>query len=67
LQRTAIRHRGTIYRQGEPGRTVFCVLDGQVTIARVSYDGATLTAAGESLFAFGRSSSSRCGRLSYLK
>jgi len=41
----AIRHRGTIYRQGEPGRTVFCVLDGQVTIARVSHDGATLTTA----------------------
>ena len=41
----AIRHRGTIYRQGEPGRTVFCVLDGQVTLARVSYDGATLTTA----------------------
>lgn len=41
----AIRHCGTIYRQGEPGRTVFCVLDGQVTIARVSYDGATLTTA----------------------
>ena len=41
----AIRHRGTIYRQGEPGRTVFCVLDGQVTIARVSPDGATLTTA----------------------
>lgn len=41
----AIRHRGTIYREGEPGRTVFCVLDGQVTIARVSYDGATLTTA----------------------
>jgi CRP-like cAMP-binding protein len=40
-----IRHRGTIYRQGEPGRTVYCVLDGQVTIARVSYDGATLTTA----------------------
>jgi len=40
-----IRHRGTIYRQGEPGRTVFCVLDGQVTIARVSYDGAALTTA----------------------
>src|SRR5574341_1931768 len=39
----AIRHRGTIYRQGDPGRTVFCVLDGQVTIARVSVDGATLT------------------------
>ncbi|MFZ5876537.1 MAG: Crp/Fnr family transcriptional regulator [Nitrospirota bacterium] len=41
----AIRHRGTIYRQGEPGQTVFCVLDGQVTIARVTYDGATLTTA----------------------
>jgi CRP-like cAMP-binding protein len=41
----AIPHRGTIYRQGEPGRTVFCVLDGQVTIARVSHDGATLTTA----------------------
>ncbi len=41
----AIRHRGTIYRQGEPGRTVFCVLDGQVTIARVTCDGATLTTA----------------------
>lgn len=39
-----VRHRGTIYRQHEPGRTVFCVLDGQVTIARVS-DGATLTTA----------------------
>lgn len=41
----AIRHRGTIYRQGEPGRMVFCVRDGQVTIARVTYDGATLTTA----------------------
>jgi CRP/FNR family transcriptional regulator, cyclic AMP receptor protein len=41
----AIRHRGTIYRQGDPGRTVFCVLDGQVTIARVSLDGTTLTTA----------------------
>ena len=41
----AIRHRGTIYRQGEPGRTVFTVLEGQVTIARVSSDGATLTTA----------------------
>jgi CRP-like cAMP-binding protein len=40
-----IRHGGTIYRQGEPGRTLFCVLDGQVTIARVSADGATLTTA----------------------
>jgi len=40
-----IQHRGTIYRQGEPGQTAFCVLDGQVTIARVSPDGATLTTA----------------------
>ena len=41
----AIRHRGTIYHQGEPGRAVFCVLEGQVTVARVSRDGATLTTA----------------------
>jgi CRP/FNR family transcriptional regulator, cyclic AMP receptor protein len=41
----AIRHRGTIYRQGEPPRTVFCVLDGQVTISRDNADGATLTTA----------------------
>lgn len=41
----AIRHRGTIYRQGEPARTIFCVLDGQVTIARSNYDGAILTTA----------------------
>lgn len=41
----AIRHRGAIYRQGEPGGVVFCVLEGQVTIARVSSDGAALTTA----------------------
>jgi len=41
----SVRHRGTIYRQGEPGHTVFCVLDGQVTIARSNSDGATLTTA----------------------
>ena len=41
----AIRHRGTIYRQGEPARTIFCVLDGQVTIARDNHDGATITTA----------------------
>ena len=40
-----IRHRGTIYRQGDPGRTVFCVLAGQVTVARINADGATLTTA----------------------
>jgi CRP-like cAMP-binding protein len=38
-----IRHRGTIYRQGDPGRTVFCVLAGQVTIGRINSVGATLT------------------------
>lgn len=41
----AIRHRGTIYRQGEPARTLFCVLEGQVTIARANHDGAILTTA----------------------
>jgi CRP-like cAMP-binding protein len=41
----AVRHRGTIYRQGEPARAVFCVLDGQVTIARLNNDGAMLTTA----------------------
>jgi len=41
----AFRHRGTIYRQGEPARAMFCVLDGQVTIARTNADGATLTTA----------------------
>ena len=41
----AVRHRGAIYRQGEPASTVFCVLDGQVTLARASQDGSTLTTA----------------------
>jgi CRP-like cAMP-binding protein len=41
----AVRHRGTIYRQGEPARAVFCVLDGQVTIARINNAGAILTTA----------------------
>ena len=39
------QHRGTIYRQGERIRTLFCVLHGQVTLARVSRDGAMLTTA----------------------
>ena len=38
----AVPHRGTIYRQGEPARTIFCVLDGQVTIARTASDGSIL-------------------------
>ena len=41
----AVRHRGTIYRQGEPARTVYCVLEGQVTVARVNSAGAILTTA----------------------
>jgi len=41
----AVQHRGTIYRQGEPARAIFCVLDGQVTIARANSDGAILTTA----------------------
>jgi CRP-like cAMP-binding protein len=40
-----VRHRGTIYRQGEPARSIFCVLSGQVTIARGNDDGAMLTTA----------------------
>lgn len=38
-----IRHRGTVYRQGEPARAIYCVLDGQVSLARVNDAGATLT------------------------
>jgi CRP/FNR family transcriptional regulator, cyclic AMP receptor protein len=41
----AFRHRGVIYRQGEPARAVFCALDGQVTIARINSDGGALTTA----------------------
>jgi CRP/FNR family cyclic AMP-dependent transcriptional regulator len=41
----SIRHRGAIYRQGEPARAVFCVLAGQVSVARVDDNGAVLTTA----------------------
>jgi len=41
----AVRHRGTIYRQGEPARAIHCVLEGQVTIARANAEGETLTTA----------------------
>ncbi len=41
----AIRHRGTIYQLGDPGQTVFCVLQGQVALARIGSDGTTLTTA----------------------
>ncbi|MEP6833292.1 MAG: Crp/Fnr family transcriptional regulator [Gemmatimonas sp.] len=40
-----VQHRGAIYRQGEPARAIFCVLHGQVTIARTTSDGAILTTA----------------------
>jgi CRP-like cAMP-binding protein len=40
-----LQHRGTIYRQGEPARTVYCVLAGQVTLARVNPAGQILTTA----------------------
>jgi CRP/FNR family cyclic AMP-dependent transcriptional regulator len=41
----AIPHRGAIYRQGESANTVYCVLEGQVTIARLNAAGALLTTA----------------------
>jgi CRP/FNR family cyclic AMP-dependent transcriptional regulator len=41
----AVRHRGTIYRQGENADMVFCLLDGQVTLARDNDEGATITTA----------------------
>jgi CRP-like cAMP-binding protein len=41
----AIRHGVAIHRQGEPARSVFCALDGQVIISRVNAEGATLTTA----------------------
>jgi len=39
----AVPHRATLYRQGEPARAIFCVLAGQVTIARLNAAGAILT------------------------
>jgi len=41
----SVRHRGSIYRQGEPAGTVFWLLEGQVTIARDNGAGETLTTA----------------------
>jgi CRP/FNR family transcriptional regulator, cyclic AMP receptor protein len=41
----SLRHRDTIYRQGSDNRAVFCVLEGQVTLARVNPEGASLTTA----------------------
>ena len=41
----AVRHRGTIYRQGEQARLVYCVLNGQVTVARGNDAGEMVTTA----------------------
>jgi CRP/FNR family transcriptional regulator, cyclic AMP receptor protein len=41
----SLRHRDTIFRQGGINQAVFCVLEGQVTLARVTQDGAGLTTA----------------------
>lgn len=41
----SVRHRGTIYRQGEAADTVYCLLDGQVTLARDHGGGETVTTA----------------------
>lgn len=41
----SVRHRDAIYAQGEPVPHVFCILEGQVVIARNSPDGASLTTA----------------------
>jgi CRP-like cAMP-binding protein len=40
-----VKHRGTLYRQGEPAATVYCILQGQVAVARTSHDGSALTTA----------------------
>ena len=40
-----LKHRDPIYRQGDANQAVFCLLKGQVTLARVNHDGATLTTA----------------------
>ncbi len=39
------RHRSIIYRQGDHVQDVFCLLDGQMTLARVSREGESLTTA----------------------
>ena len=41
----SLRHRDTIYTQGGNNEAVFCVLTGQVTLARTTQDGAALTTA----------------------
>jgi CRP-like cAMP-binding protein len=40
-----IQHRGRVYRQGESTRAVYCMLHGQVSVARVSAEGTNLTMA----------------------
>lgn len=48
----SVRHRDTIYRQGGTNQAVFCLLKGQVTLARVNEFGAALTTAALSAGAF---------------
>jgi len=48
----SFRHGESIYRQGSANRAVFCLLKGQVTIARVNQDGAPLTTAALSAGSF---------------
>ncbi len=48
----SLGHRDTIYRQGGTNQAVFCVLKGQVTLARVNQGGSLLTTAALSAGAF---------------
>src|SRR5262245_483080 len=41
----SLRHRDTSYRQGGTNQAVFCLLKGQVTLARVNQEGAIVTTA----------------------
>jgi CRP-like cAMP-binding protein len=41
----SLRHRDTIYRQGDTNQAVYCLLEGQATLARVNEDGDALTTA----------------------
>ena len=40
-----VRHRSAIYRQGDATQLIYCVLEGQVSVARSNPDGASITTA----------------------
>jgi len=40
-----VRHRGAIYRQGDSDQSVFCILEGQVTLSRLNAEGENVTTA----------------------